>query len=125
MDPLELGKFILMLGGMAGLYLKINQAVRSATGKGEPREIANDPLNVREAPEFMTRRECAIHHHNFESRLTSLEYRFDKHITDIKTTTDALRDDITELRDRVDDRLTKIDDSLREITRAVGRLEGS
>jgi hypothetical protein len=125
MDPLEIGKFILMLGALAGIYLKINQAVRSATGKGEPREIANDPLNVREAPEFMSRRECAIHHHSFDARLTNLENRFDRHITDIKTTTDGLREDITDLRDRVDDQFATVNDSLREITRAVGRLEGA
>ena len=125
MDPLELGKFILMLGGMAGIYLKINQAVRSATGKGEPREIANNPLNVREAPEFMTRRECSIHHINFENRLTSLEHRFNNHLAEIKTTTDDLKTDVQELRDRMDDKFETVSDSLREITRAVGRLEGS
>ena len=125
MDPLEIGKFILMLGGMAGIYLKINQAVRSATGKGEPREIANNPLNVREAPEFMTRRECSIHHINFENRLTSLEHRFNNHLAEIKHTTDDLKSDVEELRDRMDDRMGRIDESLREITRAIGRLEGS
>lgn len=125
MDPYELGKLIIMLGGMAGLYLKINQAARAAVGKGEAREITNDPLNVREVPEYMSRRECTIHHHNFETRLSSLELRFDRHITDIKTTTDSLRDDITELRDRMEDRFVTMSDELREISRAVGRLEGS
>lgn len=125
MDPLELGKLILLLGGMAGLYLKINQAVRSATGKGEPREIANNPLNVREAPEFITRRECALHHHNFENRLTSLEHRFNNHLSEIRETTDGLKSDVADLRDRMDDKLSTMDETLREMSRSLGRLEGS
>ena len=125
MDPLETGKLILMLGGMAGIYLKVNQAVRSATGKGEPREILNDPLHVREVPEFMTRRECSIHHHNFEARLPNLEHRFHTHRTHTKTTTADTQTKMPEPRDRMDDRFITVNDSLRDITRAVGRLEGS
>jgi hypothetical protein len=125
MDALELGKFILMLAGLAGLYLKLNQAVRQMAGKGEGREITNDPLNVRAAPEFISRRECGIIHHGLENRIGHLELRFDKHIAEVKTTTDALRDDITDLRDRIDDKFATVSDGLREISRAVGRLEGS
>jgi hypothetical protein len=125
MDPLELGKFILMLAGLAGLYLKMNQAMRQLAGKGEAREIVNDPLHVKEAPEFVTRRECGVMHHGFDTRLTHLEIRFDKHISEVKTTTDALREDITDLRDRIDDKFQTVSDDLREISRSVGRLEGS
>lgn len=125
MDPLELGKLILMLGGMAGLYLKINQAARAAAGKGEPRELTNDPLNVREAPEYMTRRECSIHHINFENRLSSLEHRFNNHLSEIRQTTDDLKSDVADLRDRMDDKLSTMDETLREMSRSLGRLEGS
>jgi len=125
MDPLEAGKLLILLAGLAGLYLKLNQAVRQMAGKGEGREITNDPLNVREATEYVTRRECGFLHHSFDSRLTHLEQRFDKHIGEVKTTTDALRDDITELRDRMDDKFSTISEELREIGRAVGRLEGT
>jgi hypothetical protein len=125
MDPLEAGKLLIMLAGLAGLYLKLNQAVRQMAGKGEGREITNNPLNVREAPEFITRRECGILHHGFESRLTHLEVRFDKHISDVKETTDAMREDLTEIRDRMDDKFSTVSEELREISRAVGRLEGS
>ncbi len=125
MDALELGKFILMLAGLAGLYLKMNQAMRQLTGKGEAQEITNDPLNVRKAPEYVSRRECNILHHGMESRLAHLEHRFDLHIAEVKTTTDALRGDVTELRDRMDDKFELVTDDLKEISRAIGRLEGS
>jgi hypothetical protein len=125
MDPLELGKLLILLAGLAGLYLKLNQALRQMVGKGEGREITNNPLNVREAPEFVTRRECGVMHLGFENRLTHLELRFDRHISDVKETTDALREDITDLRDRMDDKFATVSEDLKEISRAVGRLEGS
>jgi hypothetical protein len=125
MDPLETGKLLILLAGMAGVYLKIHQAMRTMAGKGEGREITNDPLNVREAPEYVSRRECGMLHHGLENRLTHLELRFDRHISEVKTTTDALREDITGLSDRMDDKFATVSDTLREISRAVGRLEGS
>ena len=125
MDPVEIGKLIVPLAALAGFYLKIQSSIRSMAGKGDMREITNNPLNVREAPEFMTRRECSIHHVAFEHRLSSLEHRFDKHIQEAKATTDAIRDDLSDIRTALGDRMGHIDDSLREITRSVGRLEGS
>lgn len=121
MDPLETGKFMLMLGGLAGLYLKINQAARAAAGKGEPREITNNPLPVQEASRPATMEDVRLVDH----RVSKLEHRLDAHITDSRKATDDLREDVGDLRDRIDDRMTRIDDALRELTRSVGRLEGS
>lgn len=125
MDPLEAGKLLILLGGLAGIYLKMGQAMRTMAGKGEAREITNDPLNVREVPEYMSRREGGILLHALEMRLTHLEARFDKHIGEVQKTTDALRHDIESLRDRLDDKLSTMSEDIREISRAIGRLEGS
>lgn len=125
MDHLETGKLLIMLAGLAGVYLKINQAMRAMTGKGEPREISNNPLKVQEVPEYMSRREGGILLHALELRLTHLEARFDKHIGEVHRTTEELRDDIESLRDRIDDKLGTMADDIREISRAIGRLEGS
>lgn len=122
-NPLDLGQLLILLGAAAAIYLKLRSALREMAGKGEAREIANDPLNVREAPEFVTRRECGILHHSLELRMTNLETRFERHSTDVKDTTDKLREDVADLSDRISDRFLNQAETLRAIERAVGRLE--
>ena len=121
MDPLEAGKFILMLGGMAGLYLKINQAARAAAGKGEAREITNNPLNTQNVPRVATMDDV----NHVARRLTGLEMRIDAHISESRATTHDLQTSVTDLRDRMDDKLATMDETLREMSRSLGRLEGS
>ena len=121
MDPLEAGKFILMLGGMAGLYLKINQAARAAAGKGEAREITNNPLNTQNVPRVATMDD--INHVSL--RIMTLERRFESHMSEMQTTTVGISEDVSDLRDRMDDKLQSMDETLREMSRSLGRLEGS
>lgn len=121
MDPLEAGKFILMAGGMAGLYLKIHQAARAAAGKGDAREITNNPLNTQNVPRVATMEDV----HVVDHRVTRLESRLDAHISESRKSAGELQEAIQDLRDRVDDKLTSVNEELREITRSVGRLEGS
>ena len=109
-------KFILALSVLAGLAVAVKKVFFSRTPQ---------PFETRAAEEFVSHRECGILHHNMEVRLSNLEHRFDKHISEVKTTTDALREDITKLSDRMDDKFAIVSDTLREISRAVGRLEGS
>lgn len=121
MDPLETGKLIIMLAGLAGLYLKLNQAMRAMSGKGDAREISNDPLKVQE-----TVRPATIHDvERVEKRVTKLEREVIEHKTETARYREKLSENITELRDRMDDRFITVSDDLKEIGRAVGRLEGS
>lgn len=120
MDPLEAGKLIILLGGIAGLYLKLNQAVRTMSGKGDAREITNNPLHVQKQSRPATLEDVK----RLEGRVVRLE-------DDVHSMKDAsvkarekIHDELTEIRDRMDDKLGDLSDELREIGRAVGRLEG-
>lgn len=120
MDPLETGKLLIMLAGIAGLYLKLNQAVRSMSGKGDAREISNDPLKVQE-----TARPATIHDvERVERRVVKLEDDFKDHKTSSDRYREKLSQTITEKFDRMDDKVSTVNEELREIGRAVGRLEG-
>jgi hypothetical protein len=85
--------------------------IRQVLGKNDKREIVNDPLEVREHPEFVSRRECTILHHGFENRLLFLERRAETQQTEFKK-------DVSDLHD-------KMNAHHGEIMRALGRLEGS
>lgn len=121
MDPLETGKALLMLAGIAGLYLKIHQAMRTMSGKGEAREISNDPLRVQETVRPATLDDVR----RVERRVDRIETEIKDSKKDAQAWREKINDQLTEMRDRHDDRLTEIKDELRDITRAVGRLEGS
>ena len=121
MDPVEIGKLIVPLAALAGIYLKLQSAVRQMAGKGEGREITNNPLHVQELS-----RPATIHDvERVERRVALMEMD----MKEMKRATDQfrerLRSDITEMRDRMDDKLITVSEELREIGRAVGRLEGS
>lgn len=121
MDPLQLGTLLLLLFGLAGGYLKINQAMRAMVGKGDAREISNDPLKVQE-----TARPATIHDvDRVERRVTKIERDLIDHKNDAQKAREKIHDDLSEMRDRIDDKMDTISDDIREITRAVGRLEGS
>jgi hypothetical protein len=119
-DPLEIGKLLILLTALAGIYMKIQVAMRQMAGKGEAREIVNDPLRVQESS-----RPATLHDvERVESRVGVIE----REMKDIRKDADQWRertnDSLIDLRDRFDDQLTGIKSELREIGRAVGRLEG-
>lgn len=127
-DPLEIGKFIILLGALAGIYLKIQASLRQMAGKGEMREISPNPLPVTHAARQATMDDIL----HLERRLVSLENRFDSHMTTNAAQIERVRDDITELRDRVDDKMDAnaellhgYAETLRQIERAIGRLENA
>jgi hypothetical protein len=121
MDPLETGKLLIMLAGIAGLYLKLNQAVRTMNGKGEAREISNNPLHVQKQSRPATLEDVK----RLEARVVRLEDDVHGMKTDSAKAREKIHDELTEIRDRMDDKFTGLGDDLREIGRAVGRLEGS
>lgn len=121
MDPLEVGKLLILLAGMAGVYLKINQAVRSMTGKGDAREISNDPLKVQETVRPATIDDVK----RVERRVTKIENEMSEHKKDSANAREKIHDELSEIRDRMDDKFSLVNDKLGEIGRALGRLEGS
>ena len=121
MDPLETGKLLILRAGLGGLYLKRNQAVRAMAGKGEAREISNDPLKVQETVRSATIDEVK----RVERRVERIEQEIKDSKKESQAWREKLSDDLTELRDRLDDKTGSICEELREISRAVGRLEGS
>ncbi len=120
MDPYEIGKLSILLGGMAGLYLKMQSAVRSMVGKGEAREITNNPLNTTHQPRTATMDDV----NHVAHRVTLLERRIEDHMKETALACHDNGEKVDDLRDRMDDKFQKVTDTLQEITRAVGRLEG-
>lgn len=98
------------LVAIAAIVVNLILLVKKLMGKGEARAILNDPLNVREHPEVMTRRECGLLNAQFEARLAVLERRFDTQQHDIKT-------ELSEIHGRITANHS-------ETMRAIGRLEG-
>ena len=119
MDPLQIGELLIPLAGLAGLYLKINQAVRTMSGKGEAREISNNPLHVQEAPRPAT----VLDFQRLERRMDKLEKDVKANQIETGQFRDKIHDEIAELRDRMDDKLTTHGETLRSIERSLGRLE--
>lgn len=120
-DPIEIGKLVVLLGGLAGIYLKLQSAMRQMVGKGEGREITNNPLNV----QAMSRPATMEDINHVALRVLTLERRFESHMSEMQTTTAAIEDSVSDLRDRLDDKLGEMDATLREMSRSLGRLEGS
>lgn len=127
MDPLEAGKLIILLGGLAALYLKINKAMREMTGKGELREISPNPLNVQEHHRHATMEDVEA----VQKRVARLE----KHVLKVESNQVDIENKIDGMRDRLDDKIDDLKESmsdnkdlvsekLGEVLRAVGRLEG-
>lgn len=119
-SAIETGKLIIQLGAVAALYLKIQTAVRAMAGKGEQRELTNDPLHVQEKKRPATMEDVK----RVDDRVTALEKRIVGHMKDSAEERHELTAKVDDLRDRVDDRMGKLSDDIREISRAVGRLEG-
>lgn len=108
------------LAALAGIYLKLASAMRQMAGKGDAREITNNPLNTQNISRSATMEDVEA----VARRVTKLEEQI---VCNARTAEDAshqLLQNIGELRDRIDDKLTTVSDRLSEITRAVGRLEG-
>lgn len=110
-----------MLAGLAGLYLKMNQAMRQMAGRGDAREISNNPLIVQESARAATIDDVV----RVDVRVTKLEKRMDSHMKEAAETREGMREHLDEMRDRMDDKFQTVTEELRELSRAVGRLEGS
>lgn len=119
-DPMESGKLIVLLGGIAAVYLRINKAMREMVGKGEGREITNNPLHVQKQSRPATLEDVK----RIERRVDHLEGEMKEMMHDEERWREKMRDDMTDLRIHLDDKMTDISSELREIGRAVGRLEG-
>lgn len=120
-NPLELGQFLLMMGAVAALYLKIRSAAREMAGRGELREISPQPLEVTEAKAPATLRDVA----RVEKRVVRLEGEVQGMKRDNETARDKMHDEMRDLRDRMSDQFQSQGETLRTIERALGRLEGS
>lgn len=120
MDLLETGKIIVLLGGLAAIYYNINKAVRMMAGKGEGREITNNPLHVQKQSRPATLEDVI----RLEKRVVRLEDDVHGMKSDSVKAREKIHEELTEIRDRIDDKFTDMSDELREIGRAVGRLEG-
>jgi Tfp pilus assembly protein PilN len=126
MDPLETGKLLILLAGLAGLYLKLHQALRAISGKGESREISNNPLKVQEEA-----RAATVHDlQRMEKRISHIENEMRGMKQDSLKAREKIHDEISDLRDRIDDKLEAQADiirdqanTLRAIERSLGRLE--
>lgn len=126
MDSLELGKLLILLGGMAGIYLKLQQALRTMAGKGDAREITNNPLKVQEEPRHATHADLT----RVEKRMNHLEREIHEMKQDSLKAREKIHDEISDLRDRIDDKLETQAEiardqaaTLRAIERSLGRLE--
>ena len=120
-DPLSIGTLILGLAGLAAIYSKINSAIRQMAGKGEGREITNNPLNTLNHSRPATMEDVKI----IADRVAKLEKNQSINATAFQAATHENSTKIDDLRDRIDDKLENLTDKLGEISRAVGRLEGS
>lgn len=101
-----LWKIIALLAITGNVFLIIKKLI----GKPESQTIANSPLVVQEHQEFISRRECSLHHETFNARLVTLERRFELH-------QDGIKSEIADLHE-------KMNDHHGEVMRAIGRLEG-
>ena len=90
MDPVELGKILVPLAALAGIYLKLQTAIRQIAGKGDAREITNNPLNVLAQSRPATMED--INH--VALRVLTLERRFESHMSEMQTTTAAIEDSV-------------------------------
>lgn len=117
---MEIGTLLLQLGAVAALYAKVQSAVRQMAGKGEQREITNDPLRTQDSPALATLRDVE----RVEFRVVRLE----RELKDIGKENDVFRekmhDELREVRDRMGDQFQLLGETLRTIERSVGRLEG-
>lgn len=119
-SPVEIGQTLLTLGAASALYFKIQSAVRQMAGKGDAREITNNPLITQDSPRPATLEDVQREAH----RITALERRLDAHISESRAANHDLQDSMTKLRDKIDVCMRDMNDELRELIRAVGRLEG-
>lgn len=72
--------------------------------------VTPQPLEVRESQPMVSRRECMVVVEGFDSRLGSLERRFDAHLSEVRHEMAALNERIVANQN--------------EVLRAIGRLEG-
>ena len=121
MDAVEIGKLIVPLAALAGIYLKLQSAMRQMAGRGEGREITNLPLHVQETSRPATMADVEM----VARRVTKLEQQLVVNANLSATSHEKLLAKLDDIRDRMDDKLCSVTDRLQEIGRAVGRLEGS
>lgn len=121
MDYAEATKILVPIAVCAGMYLKIQQAVRTMAGKGEPREISNDPLKVQEQDCPATIGDVK----QVEKRVVRLEAEFKDHKTHSDEFRERMHGDFIDLKDRMSDQMLEQSSFLRAIERSIGRLEGN
>ena len=127
MDPtaLEIGKLILTLAAVATAYAKIQSSIRGMAGKGEIREITNDPLHIQSRSRLATMEDVE----SVDKEVRSLEKRFDRHLDKLEANqaeiTASLSDLKNSLHDEMRDHQDRISDRLSVIDRSIGRLEGN
>ncbi|MEO5915575.1 MAG: hypothetical protein ABIS50_15180 [Luteolibacter sp.] len=119
MDYLETGKFLAQLAAVAACYLKIQSSIRAMAGKGEQREITNNPLNTQAVSRPATMDDLG----QVSARVTNLENRIEHNQGSAEKWRESLSEDITDLRDRMDDKFEVVTDTLQQLNRSVGRLE--
>lgn len=98
-DPkssVSIGWFVAAAAASALAYREITTFIRGAAGKGEPREISNDPLNVRLTGHYATREEV--------DRIDSDVRNLTRRIDDLpKALGDASEERLTRVHSRIDE----------------------
>jgi hypothetical protein len=120
MDPVEIGKLLVPLAALAGIYMKLQSAMRQMAGKGDGREITNNPLIVQGSARPATMDDVDL----LARRVTKLEEQIIANARHAEDSSHETLKTIYDLRDRIDDKLGTVAEKLQEIGRAVGRLEG-
>jgi hypothetical protein len=90
-------------------------------GKGTPQEITNNPLNTQTVSRNATMEDVKV----VSDRVAALERQSSKNLEACQSASHENGAKIDDLRDRIDDKLENLTDKISEISRAVGRLEGS
>jgi hypothetical protein len=100
----SIGWFVGVAAASALAYREIASGVRRMSGRGESREITNDPLNVRVAAEFASRHELhqvQLEVHQISQRLVNLPEAMsaasEDRLTRVHTRIDELQGQISAL----------------------------
>jgi hypothetical protein len=120
-NPFEVGQLLITLGALGGIYLKMQGALRAMVGKGEGREITNDPLRTQDTPAPATLRDIE----RIEARLSRLEDDMGTQQQGSAHWREKLSDELTDLREKVTDTALDQSERLAAIERSLGRLEGA
>lgn len=124
----------LLLNFVGLVFLTYNRI----SGKAESRRIANDPLHVQKATEFVTAEHCQLLHRNFESRLINLEKNVALLFQQQRESYDKFMESMGHANERIHERIDEVAQSVAHIegtieplknlaakfSQDVGRLEG-